>query len=156
MVENGITNSDKLLICLALILLLTIVWTILIGILYKMNEKKYMNRKKKIIIDDEEDDDEDYEYEDEIIYRNSNYKSNRKVIKQTKNSNLETYVKVRFYRSNKTLIYVAPRNIILSEGQKVKVRVDDDTIRTATVIKGNYTREKYKNYEYFTLDVVED
>lgn len=155
MVENGITNSDKLLICLALILLLTIVWTILIGILYKMNERKYMTRKKKIIIDDDDDDD-NYEYEDEIIYRNSNYKSNKKVLKQTKKTNLETYVKVRFYRSNKTLIYVAPKNVVLHEGQKVKVRVDDDTVRTAVVVKGNYTREKYKNYEYFTLDIVTD
>ena len=44
-VENGITNADKLLICLAIILFLTIVWTILIGIMYKLRESNYTVKK---------------------------------------------------------------------------------------------------------------
>ena len=152
--EEVITGTDKLLICLALILLLTIVWTILIGILYKMNERKYrrVEKKKKIVDDyyDIDDDDDDYEEEyKRIAYKKSNkYKSKR-------NSNLETYVKVRFLRTKKDLIYVAPDNVELVEGQKIKVRIDEDTVRTAIVAKGNYTREKYKTYEYNTLEIEE-
>ena len=69
--------------------------------------------------------------------------------------NLETYVKIRFYRSNKNSIFVAPKNITLVEGQKVKVQVDENTVKTAVVTKANYTREKYKSYEYQTLKIAE-
>jgi hypothetical protein len=149
MVEETITGTDKLLICLALILLLTIVWTILIGILYKMNERKYrrIEKKKKIIVDDYDLDD-DYEDAKIVFKKRDKYKSRRL-------SNMETYVKVRFLRTKKDLIYVAPDDIDLVEGQRIKVRVDEDTVRSAIVVKGNYTREKYKNYEYNTLEVEE-
>jgi hypothetical protein len=150
MVGENITGTDKLLICLALILLLTIVWTILIGILYKMNERKYRRVEKKKIIDDDYDIDDDDEYE----YNRISFKKRDKY-KSRKSSDYETYVKIRFYRSKRDLIYVAPDDIELVEGQKIKVRVDEDTVRSAVVVKGNYTREKYKTYEYNTLDVEE-
>ena len=65
-----------------------------------------------------------------------------------------TYTKIKFYRSDRELIYVVPKNTYLIEGQKIKVRIDEDTVRTAKVIKGNYTREKYKGYEYKTIEIV--
>ncbi len=70
-------------------------------------------------------------------------------------TNKETYVKVKFYGTNKNLIYVAPENVILRKGDKVKVRTDEGETRTATIVQGNYTRDKYKTYEYQTLDLVE-
>lgn len=173
-VENGISNADKLLICLAIILLLTIVWTILIGIMFKMREGKVYESKKtnKLLLDLDDDDD------DKIVVKSTSRKTKKvtkKTTKKTKkspkkkstssarkttravrsNSNLETYVKVKFYRTKKNLIYVAPENVNLRKGDKVRVRTDEGDIRTATVTQGNYTREKYKTYEYQTLDLVE-
>lgn len=135
MVESWITPQDKMLISLALILLLTIVWTILIGIIYKMNENKY---EKTIIKKSNEDD-------------KKKIKSPKRRTKSK--SNLETYVKIRYYRTKSDLIYIAPKNVTLLEGQKIKVKVDDNTIKSATVIKGNYTREKYKKYKYVPLEL---
>lgn len=141
MVDGSISEADKLLICLAIIIVLTIVWTIIIGIMYKMNERKH-GKTKTLIIDDDDDEDE------EIVVK-------KEKTKKTKKSNLETYVKIKYYRSNKNLIYIAPKKTELVDGQKIKVRLDDDTIRTATVVKGNYTREKYKSNDYEELDIVE-
>ena len=137
MFDSSITEVDKLLICLALILLLTIVWTILIGILYKINEKRYYNYKKSLI---EKDND------DLIVVRTKERTKGK--------SNLETYVKIRFYRSDKKEIFIAPKKVELIEGQKIKVRVNEDTVKTAVVVKGNYTREKYKSKEYPVLNIV--
>ena len=137
---EGYTNFDKLLICLALILLITIVWTIMIGVLYKMNEMKY-SPKKRIVY--EEDD-------DEVIIKKGKSKKNK--LKKA-SSKLVTYVKIKYYKSNKKLIFVAPKDIELVEGQKVKVRQKDGSVRTAVVVKGNYTREKYKSFEYDTLNI---
>lgn len=158
-VENGsISNVDKLLICLAIILFLTIIWTILIGIMYKMRDSRYTTVKKtnKFLLD--EDDDEDKI----VVVKKKQAKKTKKTnaAKKTKrivrvNSNQETYVKVKFYGTKKNLIYVAPENVILKKGDKLKVRTDEGDIRTATVTQGNYTREKYKTYEYQTLDLVE-
>jgi len=114
---------DKLLICLAIVLLLTIIWTILIGIMYSIRGNK-TTKKKKILNDFENDDD------------------------------LETYVQVRFYRTKKDLIYAAPKMTILKVGDKIKVLTDEGEIRTCRVVKGNYTRKKYKNYEYQVLNIV--
>lgn len=162
-VENGISEADKLLICLAIIILLTIVWTILIGIMYKMRENKTVKNVNKFIIED-----------DDKIVKKTTKKATKKRTKNTtkkttkrvsatkatrtitkQDSNKEVYVKIRFYRTNKDLIYVAPENIILKEGDKIKVRTDEGSIRTATVAKGNYLRDKYRTYEYQTLEVVE-
>ena len=161
-VENGISNVDKLLICLAIILLLTIVWTILIGIMYKMKENNFVKKTNKFIIED-----------DEKVTKTATKKTKKKSTKRTTrkktkrvnatttnkvlktNNNQEVYVKVRFYRTKKVLIYVAPENLILRKGDKIKVRTDEGSIRTATVVEGNYLREKYKTYEYQTLDVIE-
>ncbi len=165
-VDNGISNVDKLLICLAIILLLTIVWTILIGIMIKMREGQTVKKVNKLLI---EDDEKIVKKTTKKTRRKSTKKSTKKTSKKaTKrasaaitnnslktNSNQEVYVKIRFYRTNKDLIYVAPENIILKDGEKIKVRTDEGNIRTATVAKGNYLREKYKTYEYQTLDVVE-
>ena len=158
--NNGISNADKLLICLAIILFLTIIWTILIGIMYKMRETKYTTVKKtnKFLIDDDDD--------DEVVVVKKNTKKAKKTTKKTSaakktkrvvrvKSNQETYVKVKFYGTRKNLIYVAPENVILRKGDKIKVRTDEGDIRTATVTQGNYTRDKYKTYEYQTLDLVE-
>lgn len=126
------TEVDKLLVCLAIILFLTIIWTILIGIMYNMNTYKRTSKKKLSL--DYDDDEFDDEYD---------------------NDKLETYVQVRFYKTNKDLIYVAPKNVILNKGDKLKVLTDEGDIRTCKVVKGNYTREKYKTYEYQTLNIVE-
>lgn len=137
MVEGTFTEADKLLICLAIILLLTIVWTLLIGIMYKMRERNIVAYKKSRLIEDEENDEEE---EEEYVSIDGI-------------SDLETYVKIRFNRTDKNLIYIAPKRIQLEEGQKIKVRVDDDTVKNATVIKGNYIREKYKsNYKELELE----
>lgn len=161
-VENEISNVDKLLVCLAIILLLTIVWTILIGIMYKMRENGSVKKVNKLLIEDD----------DKIVKKTTRKTNKKKTTRTTKkttkrvsaaktnkaiktSSNQEVYVKVRFYRTNKDLIYVAPENIILRKGDKIKVRTDEGSIRTATVAKGNYLREKYKTYEYQTLDVIE-
>ena len=165
-VENGISNADKLLICLAIILLLTIVWTILIGIMYKMREKTTVNKVNKFLI---EDDDKVINKTTKKTKKKSTKRTTKKSTKKTTkrvsaattnntlrtNSNQEVYVKVRFYRTRKDLIYVAPENLILRKGDKIKVRTDEGSLRTATVVEGNYLREKYKTYEYQTLDVVE-
>ena len=163
-VENGISNADKLLICLAIILLLTIVWTILIGIMYKMRENRPVKKVNKFIIEDDEKivKKTTKKTKKKSAKRNATKKTTKRVnaTKVTNNtlkasSNQEVYVKVRFYRTNKDLIYVAPENIILRDGEKIKVRTDEGSIRTATVVKGNYLRDKYKTYEYQTLEVVE-
>ncbi len=177
-VENGkgFSDVDKLLFCLAIILLLTIVWTILIGIMCRMrNNTVTVKKDKRFLLDEDEDD-------DVVVNRiattktSSKYtaKRNNKTTKKTKKakksstksasrtnsvvrsgSNQEVYVKVKFYGTNKNLIYVAPENVILRKGEKIKVRTDEGNIRTATVTQGNYLREKYKTYEYQTLDLVD-
>lgn len=161
-VENGISNADKLLICLAIILLLTIVWTILIGIMYKMRENNPVKKVNKFII---EDDEKIVKKSTKTTKKKSTKRTTKKASKRVSatttnkalktNSNQEVYVKVRFYRTKKVLIYVAPENLILRKGDKIKVRTDEGSLRTATVVEGNYLREKYKTYEYQTLDVVE-
>ena len=172
-VENGMSNADKLLICLAIILLLTIVWTILICIMCKMRGyTTYVDKTNRFLLDDDEDD-------DKIVV--SSKKANKNTKKQTKkttkkakaikttktrsatrttrvvkaSSNQEVYVKVKFYGTSKNLIYVAPENVILRKGEKIKVRTDEGNIRTATVTQGNYKRDKYKTYEYQTLELVD-
>ena len=185
-VENGkgFSDADKLLICLAIILLLTIVWTILIGIMCRMrNNTTVVKKNNKFLLDEDDDDDEIVVTSSRIASgtSSSKYKAKRakktttKKAKKTKrttkrsntrsasrtnrvvssSSNQEVYVKVKFYGTNKNLIYVAPENVILRKGEKVKVRTDEGNIRTATVTQGNYLREKYKTYEYQTLDLVD-
>ena len=184
-VENGkgISDADKLLICLAIILLLTIVWTILIGIMCRMRNQNTTTIKKtnKFLLDDDDDDDELVvaSTKTRVASKKSSSKytakrakkttkKTRKTTKKTNtksasrtsgvvrsNSNQEVYVKVKFYRTNKNLIYVAPENVILRKGDKIKVRTDEGNIRTATVTQGNYLREKYRTYEYQTLDLVD-
>lgn len=180
-VENGVSNIDKLLICLAIILLLTIVWTILIGIMYKMKNGNTVTVKKtnRFLLDEDDEDEKIVVKETSVkttnrakkrtVKKNKTPKkttarktttkaaaSNVRVVKTTSsNNNQEVYVKVRFYRTNKDLIYVAPENVILRKGDKIKVRTDEGDIRTATVAKGNYLRDKYKNYEYQTLELVD-
>ena len=171
--ENGISNLDKLLVCLAIILLLTIVWTILIGIMYKMREGSTTKKvSKKLLLEDDDD--------DEVVALKSttssrSYKASRKTTKKTtkkkaakksstrsasktnrvvkSSSNQEVYVKVKFYGTTRSLIYVAPENVILRKGEKIKVRTDEGNVRSATVTQGNYLREKYKTYEYQTLEL---
>ena len=165
--ESGISNTDKLLICLAIILLLTIVWTILIGIMYKMRENTLKETKKSKFLLDEDDEDDKIVVKTSKTTRKTTKKATKKTAKKAKTksakkttrvvrvkSNKETYVKVKFYGTKKNLIYVAPENVILKKGDKVKVRTDEGDIRTATVTQGNYTRDKYKTYEYQTLDLV--
>ena len=190
-VENGISNVDKLLICLAIILLLTIVWTILIGIMCKMRgTTTYVKKTNRFVLDDEDDDEDEYTKERITVASTKSTStkkaSKKKTTKTTKASkttkkpkkttkkrtttssasrtnrvvrsssnNQEVYVKVKFYRTNKDLIYVAPENVILRKGEKIKVRTDEGNIRTATVTQGNYKREKYKTYEYQTLELVD-
>lgn len=184
-VENGVSNTDKLLICLIIILFLTIVWTILIGIMCKMRDGSTVVKKTNRFLLDEDDDDE------KVVVKSSKKKTTKKTTKKatkkttktkkakkttkkkssttktsaaarTTNSivssgnNQEVYVKVRFFGTDKNLIYVAPENVILRNGEKIKVRTDEGNIRTATVVEGNYLREKYKTYEYQTLDLVEE
>ena len=173
--ESGISNTDKLLICLAIILLLTIVWTILIGIMYKMRDNTTVVKKSKFLLDDDDDD-------DVVVVKSKKKKTTTRKTKTTKKASTkkakttkkastrntnkttsyitsrtdkETYVKVKFYGTSKNLIYVAPENVILRKGDKVKVRTDEGETRTATIVQGNYTRDKYKTYEYQTLDLVE-
>lgn len=178
--EGGIANTDKLLVCIIILLFITIVWTMLITIMFRMNERKYYYSKKLVVKDDKEDeedeeeeeDDEEEDEEDTYFYDDSDDydieddedEEEIKYVKQeaTKpvkvakliDSNLETYVKIRFYRSDRTLIYVAPKGKVLNKGDKIKVRIDEDTVRTAVVVKGNYTRKRYKNYNYKTLDLI--
>ena len=186
-VENGkgISDADKLLICLAIILLLTIVWTILIGIMCRMrNQSTTIKKTNKFLLDDDDDDEVAIASTKTRVAStksSSKYtakrakKTTKKTTKKTKkttrksstrnasrtsgvvkaNSDQEVYVKVKFYGTTKNLIYVAPENIILRKGERIKVRTDEGNIRTATVTEGNYLREKYKTYEYQTLDVVE-
>lgn len=180
-VENGMTNTEKLLICLMIILFLTIVWTILIGIMCKMREGTTVVKKTNRFLLDEDDDD------DKVVVKKTSKKTTKKTTKKktttkkakkttkkktsktstkaaakttnsivTAGSNQEVYVRVRFYGTEKNLIYVAPENIILRKGEKIKVRTDEGNIRTATVVEGNYLRDKYKTYEYQTLDLVEE
>lgn len=165
-VENGISNTDKLLICLAILLLLTIVWTILIGIMFKLKERNLTVSKTNRFLLDEDD-------EDEVVVVEATKTTKKKPAKKAKTtktkktsasrttkrvvrakSKQETYVKVKFYRTNKSLIYVAPENVILRKGDKIKVRTDEGDIKSATVTQGNYTRDRYKTYEYQTLDLV--
>lgn len=149
--------DEKLLICLAIILFLTIVWTITVGILYRMYEKNRTTYESKI--------DEDKLVVTRRVKKES--KNEKKEIVKVKEEptkkekeskvarKLETYVKVKFHGSKRIFIYVVPPKLVLVEKQKIKVRIDEDTVRSATVIKGNYTREKYKSFEYKTIEVVE-
>lgn len=204
--ENGISDIDKLLICLAIIIVLTIIWTILVGITYKMYQTKYFYEKLKRYNDgddfdddtydedylkddnddDDEEDEEDEEDEDEITFKNVyennesssyNYENDLKgyydddnddkeeinniitekkepIVKVEKEK--ETYVKIRFNDSNKIHIFVAPFRKRLLVGEKIKVRIDEDTVKNAVVVKENYTREKYKNKEYDELEIVQE
>lgn len=148
--------DEKLLICLAIILFLTIVWTITVGILYRMYEKNRTTYESKI--------DEDKLVVTRRVKKESKNEKKektekvetKKVEKESKVARkLETYVKVKFHGSKRIFIYVVPPKLVLVEKQKIKVRIDEDTVRSATVIKGNYTREKYKSFEYKTIEVVE-
>jgi hypothetical protein len=163
-----ISSTDKLLICVIILLFITIVWTILVGIMFKLNERRYYNRlslrakdefDEKYYIDEKED----IEIEEEkkkvvvpakkIAPKTETKTETKKETKVSKTKEEETYVKIRFYRSDRTLIYIAPKNMILKTGDKIKVRVDKDTVRTATVVKGNYTRKVYKNREVKSLEL---
>ena len=146
--ENA-TYLDKLLICLALILFLTIVWTILIGIMYRNSTPKKVT-KKSLLLDEDLDDDEELVITKKTTKekKTKEKKKRKRIIKINKNKdkNKEEYVQVKFYGTKKNLIYVAPNGIKLKKNDKVKVRTDEGKIRTATVTKGVYKREKYKTY----------
>ena len=199
---NGISDIDKLLICLAIIIVLTIIWTILVGITYKMYQTKYFYEKLKKYnngddFDDDtydeeylednfdedendEDDEDDEDDEEEIVYKQILYDNNENelkgyydddyvdkeeinnIIKEEKKSKgktekeKETYVKIKFDDSNKIHIYVAPFRKKLHIGEKIKVRVGEDIVKNAVVVKENYTREKYKNKEYDELEIFQE
>ena len=87
------------------------------------------------------------------LKKKGKYKKAKKVVVVSEDE-LETYVKIKFHGSNDSFIYVAPEDVVLEKDQKIKVRIDENTVRSAKVIKGNYTRTKYKSYEYKTLDIV--
>ena len=133
MVE-GYTTFDMVLICLALILIITIVWTIIVAIIYRIIEnKKYLYLRK-------------YYYE--------NCVKEEKVAKEILNeSKEENKIEENKVESDKKLIYVAPKNIEFTEGQKIKVKQKDGTVKTAVVVKPNYTRNKYKSFDYETLEI---
>ena len=169
--QNGFSDADKLLVCLAIILLLTIIWTILIGIMCRMRTTTVVKKTNKFSLEDDDDDEIKVATTKVAATKSSTKYTAKRKNKTTKkaktksaskttrvvksNSNQEVYVKVKFYGTTKNLIYVAPENVILRKGEKIKVRTDEGNIRTATVIQGNYLREKYKTYEYQTLDLVE-
>ena len=194
---NGISDIDKLLICLAIIIVLTIIWTILVGITYKMYQTKYFYEKIKKYnngddfdddtydeeyLDDnfEEDENDEDDEEEEIVYKQILYDNNENelkgyydddyvdkeeinnIIKEEKTSKgktekeKETYVKIKFDDSNKIHIYVAPFRKKLHIGEKIKVRVGEDIVKNAVVVKENYTREKYKNKEYDELEIFQE
>lgn len=174
-------ENDKLLICIALILLITIVWTILIGIIYKIAEKNATTTKKRIIYDDDDDEEYDnYKEDDEYLIEESLYENvpeTKKTVKvasskttatktlkntnkkkttkksTTLNSNKETYVAVRIARAKEDTIYLVPKNTIFQKGDKIKINVDNE-IKNATVTKGNYRREKYKSKNVELLDLI--
>ena len=136
MIQGSVTEIDKLLICLVLILVLTIVWALLIGIMCKMTERKPKKINTIIELDDE----------------NKQKVTKKRKKPKRKTAVLETYVKIRFNEDDKKLIFVAPKNIELVKGQEIKVQVDKDTVQTAKVAKGNYIREKYKtNYSVLKI-----
>ena len=122
---------DILLICLAIVLFLVILFIIIIGIMYANQEKLITNKKNKETI--------------KPHYKNKD---------NDEDNSTETYVRVRFNKAKDDLIYVAPKNILLKKGDKMKVLTDEGNIRTCMVIKGNYTREKYKKYKYQKLNIV--
>ena len=81
-------------------------------------------------------------------------KERAKEIEKAEKNKLYTYIKIKFNGSDKEFIYRVPEDVVFEEGQKLKVQIDKNTTRTAKVVKGNYTRKKYKTYEYKTLDIV--
>ena len=166
-------ENDKLLICIALILLITIVWTILIGIIYKLAERNStIVSKKKIYVEDDEDDEDDYsnylekkedEYETVKVVetktktspkkKTKSNSSKTKTITKVVNTDKETYVRVRFARAKEDTIYMIPKNTIFDEGDKIKINVDGE-IKNATVTKGNYRRDRYKNKDIEVTNLV--
>ncbi len=117
------SNTDILLICLAIILLLTIIFIIIFGITYLNFQKQY-------------------------------YLYQLKKISESNSSKKETYVKIKFLRSKKILTYIAPKNVKLLKNDKIKVKINNKIIKSAIVVKGNYSRNKYKNGNYTELIVV--
>ncbi len=162
------STSDKLLICVIILLFITIVWTILIGIMFKLNERRYYYNQLLRNGNDEFDGryilDEDKK-ETVVVAKKVNTespkkttkkKTTKKIIKVSSNKEIETYVKIRFLNSEKKIIYIAPEGVLLNPGDRIKVRVDKDTVRTAVVVKGNYTRKVYKNNDtYKTLELTD-
>ena len=158
-------SSDKLLICVIILLFITIVWTILIGIMFKLNERRYyynqLLRNGNNDFDGRYILDEDKKEEDVVAKKvivespkKTTKKTTKKVVRVSANKENETYVKIRFLKSDKKIIYIAPKGVTLSTGDRIKVRVDNDTVRTAVVVKGNYTRKVYKNNDtYKTLEL---
>ena len=125
--EKGFSDADKLLVCLAIILLLTIIWTILIGIMCKMRTTT-VKKTNKFLLEDDEDDDEITVTSTKLAATKSSNKytakRRNKTTKKAKTksaskttrvvksgSNQEVYVKVKFYGTTKNLIYVAPERL---------------------------------------------
>jgi len=153
MVE-GYTTFDMVLICLALILIITIVWTIIVAIIYKIIEnKKYLYLRKYYYENCVKEEKVAKEILNESKEENKIEENKVEVKKKSDSLKQETYVKIRFYKSDKKLIYVAPKNIDFTEGQKIKVKQKDGTVKTAVVVKPNYTRNKYKSFDYETLEI---
>ena len=220
--NGGWSDTDKLLVCVIIILIVTIIWTILIFVMYKMNERKnyYTNRtiikgKKEVLkdideeeteeIDDgyvfeeeqeepiedeiesneieedeeeyedeeqyededdeEEVEDEEYEEEEEEVVVPVKEETKTKTVvatkiekeeKKTKKKEepvYETYVKIRFENSDNKLIYVVPKGKTFKKGDIIQVRIDKDLVRTAEVVKGNYTKKKSKGFEYKIIEL---
>ena len=172
-------ENDKLLICIALILLITIVWTILIGIIYKIAEKNARVSKKRIVYDEDEDEEDNDEEDDEYLIEENLYESVpetkktvkvassktniTKSVKKTNNNktkrttvlnpNKETYIAVRIAREKEDTVYLVPKNTTFQKGDKIKINVDNE-IKNATVTRGNYRREKYKSKKVELLDFI--
>ena len=72
-----------------------------------------------------------------------------------KDSIKEEYIQIKEVGSGKEYTYLVPNNIILSDGQKIKMFTEHGTIASAIVIKGNYKNEKNKANTYKTIRLVD-
>ena len=65
------------------------------------------------------------------------------------------YIKIKLSGSKKDTIYIAPSDKEFYEGQKIYIFTDNRKVTSATVVKGNYTDEKYKSENFKNINVVD-
>ena len=74
----------------------------------------------------------------------------------SKKDELDTlYIEIKVIGSNKKAIYIVPKNVSLTTGDKIKFFETRGEVKTAIVLKGNFSNKKYISSNYNMIRLVD-